>query len=61
MVIIPAGARGHYEIQCNARWHEIKVFSLTTASISIIFGKTENEAESISLHFSISYETLMIF
>ena len=30
---MPAGARGHYKSQCNARWHKIEVFSLTTASI----------------------------
>ena len=41
---MPAGARGHYKIQYNARWHEIEFFS---ASIFFCFQNDQkNELDS---------------
>ena len=45
---MPTGARGHYKIQCNARWHQILVsHELLHQFSSIFFLKAEkNELDS---------------
>ena len=42
---MPAGARGHYKIQCNARWHELKFFLRTTVSIFFFFFQNDQKNE----------------
>ena len=60
---MPTGARGHNKIQCYARWHEILVFSWTTASIFMRFWETDQTMkQNLFLNmFTIIDEIQMIF
>ena len=46
MVILPAGARGQYKIQCTARWHERCYFSSNLTDFKKLFFKIDKKNES---------------
>ena len=46
---MPAGARGHYKIQCNVRWHEKCYFSSNLTDFNKLFLKIDKKIESESI------------
>ena len=49
MLIVPTGARGHYKIQCNARWQKKCYFSLNMTDFNKLFFKVDQKIEPKSI------------